>query len=137
MGLSLLSGCVTCATLDSMILYNRPRTRDEVRGLRRRGLRAIIRNYDIFGRLYVLHVRPSYHISAYLRRRADVLTFGAGWIARPADDLTDAGRRADAARGDGCRDAGTRAEASPCADLAGGLGGLLLSDEADRMTTRC
>nr|DAG44209.1 MAG TPA: hypothetical protein [Caudoviricetes sp.] len=48
-GLSLLSWCVTCATLDSMILYNRPRTRDEVRGLRRRGLRAIIRNCDLFG----------------------------------------------------------------------------------------
>lgn len=57
-GLSLLSWCVTCATLDNMILYNRPRTRDEVRGLRRRGLRAIIRNYDISGGCTAEAVRP-------------------------------------------------------------------------------
>nr|DAH64720.1 MAG TPA: hypothetical protein [Caudoviricetes sp.] len=43
-GLSLLSWCVTCATLDSMILYNRPRTRGEVADF----------SAAAYGRLYVI-----------------------------------------------------------------------------------
>lgn len=78
MGLSLLSWCVTCATLDSMILYNRPRTRGEVADF---SVAAYGRLYVIMifpGRLYVSHVRPSYHIRTSVRGRADVLTIGRG-----------------------------------------------------------
>lgn len=123
-GLSLLSWCVTCATLDSMILYNRPRTRGEVADFSRRGLRAIIRNYDIFGGCTADAVRP---LSLY----ADV----------PRQDTDDEqrggrlGRCRDAGEPIGWRDAGDAGEASPRADLGGGWGGCsILSDEADRMT---
>lgn len=72
-----------------------------------------------------MHVRPSYHISAHLRRRADVLTFGAGLDhdrLTAADDLTDAGRRRTLRRETDAGTQGTQAEASPRADLGGGWG---------------
>lgn len=119
-GLSLLSTCVTCATLDSMILYNRPRTRGEVRGLLPRGLRAIIRDYDLFGGCTADAVRP---LSLYVDARQ-----------QDTDDEQRGGRLGRC--GDAGGRHGRRREASPRADLGGGWGADPLSDEADRMTTR-
>lgn len=122
-----LSPSVTCATLDSMILYNRPRTRGEVADF---SAAAYGRLYVIMifsGRLYVSHVRPSYHIRTSARGRADVLTIGRG-LDQGRDRRTDADRRTG-------EDAGDRGGFT--ARRSGrGLGGLLLSDEADRMTAR-
>ena len=61
-----------------MILYNRPRTRGEVADF---SAAAYGRLYVIMifsGRLYVSHVRSSYHIRTSARGRADVLTIGRG-----------------------------------------------------------
>lgn len=123
-GLALLSWCVTCATLDSMILYNRPRTRGEVADF---SAAAYGRLYVIMifsGRLYVSHVRPSYHIRTSARGRADVLTIGRGLDRMTGGQLRtltrETGRTAADRRGTRWgRDGG---EASPRADLAGGWG---------------